>query len=566
MGILDKVKYDVDTPLWRQMKPTTVAHSAGSLACCDKRNDIQVDHSMYIVGSATALYRQSERYNGPMNVGNPALAAFAVGGVSTFIPSFGITGTLAAGCTTTKIVTATAVQPVAAGATAIAALGLNQLVTTDTDYGYRIRIIGKVSGKIEERYIVGNTASATPTLYLDEALTFTPAAGDLFELQSGLVFMVAATTTAAGQSRFYNIANNAFTNGGATGVTTATAGAAVALDELYVPYDRVAGEGFIGDDYTYDTGATIRVSTKHCLQATATGASSITGQVTGGDVRVLANEYRNFQIRIVEDTVAPTAIGQRRMIASHTAGTSGVTAPVYTLGSAWAVTPSANAKFVIENPNLVIFQSAASATNLVYNFSNASITNGTGTIAAYTWSNTYLNAAHAGAVAAGCMMFPAYGHQPVTQTDGERLSRHSHIHLFRGNSTTLDRFDIAGGTTGAWTNGVTYTGNTISWTAGSSGDYDPVTFLGEYAYIVEGASNRVYQFNISAPSIAPYVALPVQSGTAAGSQRVCVLPAMQTIEVDQITGQWDIDEESKLAMVYVQSHLSTNIYRSDIIG
>lgn len=163
-------------------------------------------------------------------------------------------------------------------------------------------------------------------------------------------------------------------------------------------------------------------------------------------------------------------------------------------------------------------------------------------------------------------MFPAYGHQPVTQTDDVRLSRHSYIYLFRGTASTLDLFDIAGGTTGAWTNNVTYTGNTISWTAGSSGDYDPVTFLGEYTYIVEGATNRMYQFNISAPSIAAYVSLPLQAGTAAGGQRVCVLPAMQSHVVDAATGKEDTDEDSKLAMVYVQSHLSASIYRSDIIG
>ena len=58
------------------------------------------------------------------------------------------------------------------------------------------------------------------------------------------------------------------------------------------------------------------------LTATATGATSITGTVAGADAAVLLNEYRNFQIRIVEDTVTPTAVGQRRNITSHTAGAS----------------------------------------------------------------------------------------------------------------------------------------------------------------------------------------------------------------------------------------------------
>ena len=75
--------------------------------------------------------------------------------------------------------------------------------------------------------------------------------------------------------------------------------------------------------------------------------------------RVLANEYRNFQIRIVQDTVNPTAVGQRRNITSHTAGAS----PVYTV-PAWTVTPSANAIFVIENngDRILYWGSASSST------------------------------------------------------------------------------------------------------------------------------------------------------------------------------------------------------------
>ena len=560
MAILDKFRYEIDTPGWRQLKSLDVVHAAGGLMCCDKRNDQQCDHGLWQLASATALYKCSARYNGTHLMGTPALAAFAAGGGMWFVPSFGITGVIGVGSTTTKIVTSAA----SSMGSAIGALGTNQLVTTDTDYGYHIRIINKVTGKTEERFIRGNTAAALPVIYLDGALSSAPNSGDLFEIQSGGVMMLAATTTAAGQTRYFNCANQTFANAGATGITTATAASGVVLDELYVPFDRKTGEGFLVGAGTYDTsytsdidGSTIN-EIKGCLIATATGASSITGQLSEGDFQVLANEYRNFQIRIVEDTVNPTAVGQRRMIASHTAGASAV----YTLGAAWTVQPSANAKFVIENPNLLLVQSAAQVAMLTYNLSNATINNGTNSITAFTWSSTYMGAAggtaHAAVVAAGTMAFPSYGHRPQRQNDGVKLSRHSYIWFFRGGATTLDLFDLAGGTAGTWTNAVVYSGTATTFSTGACGDYDPVTWDGEYAYIqnyVAAGQTSMYQFNVSAASLVPWVKTPLQSGTAAIGNRLCI-----TSHVPDRAAT----SEDKLAMIYLQSHLSNIMYRSDI--
>lgn len=559
MGILDKFKYEIDTPGWRQMKPLDVVHAAGSVICCDKRNDQQCDHGIWHLASATALYKYSARYNGTHFMGSPALAAFAAGGTMKNAYSFAIYGTIGTGSTTTKIVTSTALSL----GTAIAALGTNQLVTTDTDYGYHIRIVNKVTGRTEERFIRGNTGSATPVIYLDGPLQSAPNNGDIFEIQAVGALIVAATTTAAGQSRYFNGANQVFANAGAMGITTATAMSGCVLDELTVPYDRQTGEGFFVGNGTYDSAYTSDIDqedkneVKGCLTATAIGASSITGESSAGDYQVLQNEYRNFQIRIVEDTTNVTAVGQRRMIASHTAGPSAV----YTLGAAWAVTPSANAKFVIENPNLFLVQSAAQVAMVVYNFSNASITNGTNTIAAFTWSSTYFNCAgataHAAVVAAGTMCFPSYGHQPQRQNDGSKLSRHSYIWFFRGGSTTLDLFDMAGGASGTWTNAVTYSGVATAFGAGSCGDYDPVTFNGEYAYINLNGTNLMFQFNVSAASLVPWVKAPLQAGAAAIGDRIAVTSHV---------AEANADSEDKLALMFLQSHLSANMYRSDITG
>ena len=81
------------------------------------------------------------------------------------------------------------------------------------------------------------------------------------------------------------------------------------------------------------------------MLATGSAANTITGQASNGDASVVINKFRNYQIRIVEDTAIPTAVGQRRRISSHTAGPSAV----YTVATNWTVTPSATCKFVIEN-------------------------------------------------------------------------------------------------------------------------------------------------------------------------------------------------------------------------
>ena len=108
MAILDKFRYEIDTPGWRQLKSLDVVHAAGGLMCCDKRNDQQCDHGLWQLASATALYKCSARYNGTHLMGTPALAAFAAGGGMWFVPSFGITGVIGVGSTTTKIVTSAA--------------------------------------------------------------------------------------------------------------------------------------------------------------------------------------------------------------------------------------------------------------------------------------------------------------------------------------------------------------------------------------------------------------------------------------------------------------------------
>lgn len=537
MAILDKIKYGIDLPIWRQTSPMPI-HAAGVSLCSDKRNDISAYNAVFQLQSAAAL----NVYYAPPNaygvVANTGLSAFGAGSTCEFAPSLSYVGSISTGCTTTKITTSTN-----NGTWALNGMVLGEGI------GFRIRIIGSSaggSGKIEERFVVANTSGATPTIYLNEALSFTPDSGDTYEIMAGRVYCL-GTTAGATQFRYYRIGIGDMVSAANTTLTIATESSMIALDELYVPYDRKGGEGFMVGAGTYDISGTM--TTKNCLTATSSASGTLTGQSSAGDAGVLLNEYRNYQIRIVEDTAIPTAVNQRRIIASHTAGAS----PVYTLGSAWSVTPSTTAKYVIENPNIIIlFTVAAGTTIYTYNPTAYTINNGTASINTNTWSTTYIGA-RGTVIAAGAFTFPSWGHQPATQTDGARLSRHSYIYSFRGNSTTLDLLDISGAAAGSWTNGITYNTQITNFTTGTGAAYANLDQGGRWGYIVNGATNLMSRFDVKNRTLYPWVALPAQAGTAAVGNRVAVTPYMTKTGTD------------KVSTVFVQSHTSTAMYRSEVI-
>ncbi len=483
-------KQVIDRQAWIQVSAAPNVHAAGGSMCSDLRNDVYRNPFVYQLASATVLNRYHIIHKAWNFVVSPALAGtFGAGAGCVFAPSLGLTGSIGAGCTTTKIVTTTTITSV----------GANMLASRSGNvYGYRVRIIGLSaggSGKTEERWIVANTSGTTPTLVLDSALSFTPANGDRYEILGGRVFMLSAGTNAAGLFKSFEVAANTLSGNLSVANLPATVGTdtdMIALDEQYVPASRKCGEGFLVGAGTYDG------TSKNCLTATASAAGTITGQASAGDASVLANEYRNFQIRIVEDTTTPTAVGQRRIIASHTAGAS----PVYTLGTNWTVTPSSNAKFVIEYPNLLFCRSTATSTVYTYNYSGATVNNGTNSIANDAWSGTYFGVA-GNAVGAGCVLIPSFGIDP----DADKNSRHSYIYLFRGgNVATVDLFDIAGGTTGSWTAGIVIDGG-VAVNTGSCGKYAPCDQNGRFGYLniyTASAVNQIFRFDVKNRILAPY--------------------------------------------------------------
>lgn len=521
----------IDVQMWRQTAATPNAHAAGGSICSDMRNDITRHPFVFQLVSAAILNRFNivQKAWGLANGAMGLAGTFGAAAATVFAPSLATKGTLLVNANTSKVSLSTALPT---------AVGLNMLANRggSGDTGFRVRVCNRVTGRTAERYIVGNTAGTTPVLDLDAPLPFATAAGDLYEIIGGRVFALNAGTLAAGIWKSYEVAANTLASALSTTnlpATIATDTSMLALDETYVPFDHLPGEGFVKGAYEYDGAAG-----KKALAATAAGASSLTGQLTGGDFAVVANEYRNFQIRIVEDATNPTAVGQRGIIASHTAGPN----PVYTMGAAWGVLPSAAAKYVIEYPNLILVRSSATTSIYAYNYSDASFANGTITIAAGAWSTGFAVAPAANAV--GGFWVPSFGIQP----DVAKNARHSFCYFFRGASATVDVFDLAGAAAGAWVSGVVIDG-AITLTTGTSACYSPFGNEGRYAYVniyTASAVNQMFRFDTKNRVLTPVVPTDrLQAGTAVAGNRMAAVAAVSVTP--------------KMDLVVLLNHLSVNV-------
>ena len=512
---------------WVQVTPVPNAHAAGMGIACDLRNDLSRNPFIYSLVSNSVLNRFNIITKASSLLINHSLSGtFGAGAGAVFAPSSSINGVIDTGCTNSFIKTSTVIGS--------AGPGINMLANRggSGEYGFRLRIISKSAGKIEERWIIGNDGQLKTSFRLHEPLTFIPASGDLYELLSGSIYCLGAGTLGSNSWRRFEVGINALASRSNIGLPASinTEFSAVALDEQYVPTKNKPGEGLVKGTSNYDG------TSKTCLVATSSGVSSITGQATGGDSSLLENEYRNFQIRIVEDIVNKTAVGQRRIIASHTAGPN----VVYTLGSNWDVTPSVNCKFVIENPNLIILFSSGAKTTFTYNYRDELVNNGTASIAADAWSTTYF-AERPTTCSGGNTTIQSFG----IEVDEDKFARHSYIYSFRGgNSGGLDVLDIA---TNTWSQLVIYDGQGPMFNTGSCGKYAPFDNDGRFGYIncyVASATNQLYRFDVKHRVLSPFTPTDlIQSGTAAAGDRLGAIAVF--------------DNDNKYTNLFLINHLST---------
>ena len=503
-----------DIPDWEALANSPNAHAAGGCLAYDQRTGLDRHPLIYQYVSATIFNAYNPITDDWLFIGSPGMGTFGAGAGAVFVASAGPNGTITTGATSTSVVLSTALP---------AAVGINQLANRGDGVPFKVRIIdnaGGASGKTEEAYIIANTAGTTPTLTLSKTLgsstplSFTPTSGSRYEILSGRVFLMA---TAAAIWKYYDIATNSFSAALTTTnlSTPATDTWLGVLDELYTPPGQAAGAGFFGN-----------------LIATASGATSLTGTGAGADANLAANEYANFQIRIIEDTGTPTAVGQRRKISSHTAA-----APtVYTISSAWSVTPSATAKYVIEQiGDVIAFTGSATALSHTYaaggfRADGAWSTGSTSGAASLQIPNRQAN------TATGITACIAYAITP----DAAKATRRSGLYMIRGGAVaTIDCLDIAAL---SWSSGIggadiTY-GNKggETFTTGTCGVYDALgTYKdasaalgntgasepGLYWYLNQSAG-RFRRFDVKHRTLLPWANYRQGQGAAAVGERMAM--------------------------------------------
>lgn len=305
------------------------------------------------------------------------------------------------------------------------------------------------------------------TLGWSSALPNAVANTDTFAVNSGCVFIMSAGVTAAGSFRSYDLLTGTWATLSITGLP--------------------ASWGTDGKLVNANSRVAFAAGT-----ATAGGASTLTNSAKSWT----ANQWTNYQIRIA----AGTGIGQIRTIASNTA-------QVITVAAAWTVQPDATSQYIIEGNDDYFYLLGNNAVTM-YRYSRS----------ANTWATMAPTTARGGAPIAGMSA------NWVDQTGDTDWANESdirdgrYIYSFRGGATTLDRFDIAGGTAGAgaWA-AITYNNATETFSAG--GGYAADT---RYIYARKDATHRYFKYSLRGNYLEPVSTNLYADGAAVLGDKVWV--------------------------------------------
>lgn len=409
--------------------------------------------AMYVV-SATVQYLYHHDEDAWVQIPSGALAGtFGAGSCGEYHPWSNIY-TAIGGTTTTVQVSA-------------AAFNLNgvckgqtiEFISSDTNSGLR-RTISDIDTSVG--------GSGTITLYLDSAVSTVVLNTHTFRLTTGRFYIINAGLQAAGSFKVFDVATMTWTTRTQTGLP-----ATISTDSRLVcayNYNEIHATG----------------------TATAGGASSLTNSAKTWET----NQWTNYMIRIT----AGTGIGQTRVIASNT-GT------VITTSTAWTTTPDVTSAYEITcNEDWLYYMGTAAVT--MYRYS----------ITSNTWTTLAPTTARAGAPAAG-MGAVAIGESGISiWADESAIKDGRYIYSPRGGATsTIDRFDIAGGTAGAgaWQQ-ITYVG-TETFTTGSS-----CFAMGRYIYMRKDATNRFFKYSVRGNYIEPVTTDFLPDGAAILGNKIWV--------------------------------------------
>lgn len=523
----------LDRKEFQMMTPAPTASVAGAFVITPGSG--YKDYAMYVV-SATVQYLYSHDEDAWVQIPSGALAGtFGAGACGAYTP-WSITYTANGGSTTTVTVAA-------------ATHNLNGSVRGDT-----IEFLSAGAATGQRRRITGiltNAGTGTTTLTLDYPVATAILTSHTFRITSGRFFVMSAGTTAAGMWKAFDMGTMAWqaslgttnlpatwgTDGKAVGTNriantmvngAASSGSTTTLVDttanwdtnqwkgLYVAIIDGTGEGQSAKILS-NTATTLTISTVAVAPAAASAYqirafdSLACGVATSGSATTLvnsaknwtANQWTNYQLRIVSGTGA----GQIRTIASNTSTTLTIAA---------GATLDATSVYEIE-PNEDFIYLAGNNAVAMYRYS----------VSANTWTVMAPTTARAAAPSTGmCMDFVGETGDPLW-ADETNIQDGRYIYSVRGGAGALiERFDIAGGTSGAgaW-QAITYVG-AETFTTGSSAFQ-----FGRYLYIKKDATNRYFKFSIPGNYLEPFTTDLYPDGGALLGQKIWIRALDSTDQV-----------------------------------
>lgn len=362
------------------------------------------------------------------------------------IPSAALAGTFGAGACGCGVATSTGTSIGTATLTATSGttttLVTNQTLARDLR-GYSIQIVsGPGAGDI--RTISKNTVGANATVTVSTPFSSAITSSTTYKLLTPVWYILGAGTLATGSFRKYCFATNSWVSLSITGLP-ATVGT---------------------DGKLISTPSWIDTEINSFATGTATSGTGTT--LVNSAKTWTTNQWTNSQIRIT----AGTGIGQIRTISSND-GTS------VTVSSAWATNPDSTSQYSIEGND-----------DYIYYLGNAAVTLYRYSISANTWSTLTPSVARAAATSTGMSAHWIYGSTDSDWTNESAIINGRRIYSFRGGSTSvLDYYDIA---TNAWTNAVTYSPATETFTTGTKYVYNT-----NYIYISKESTGRWFKFDVT---------------------------------------------------------------------
>lgn len=317
--------------------------------------------------------------------------------------------------------------------------------------------------------ILNNAGAGTITINFADTAPTTILNTHTFRTTTGRFYVMGAGTTAAGSFKVFDMATMAWQ-------------ANLAITNL---------PGTWGTDgklvTAYNFGEIFATGT-----ATAGGASTLTNSAKNWT----ANQWTNYQVRIM----AGTGIGQVRNIASNT-GT------VLTTSAAWATNPDATSVYEI-----------TANEDYLYLLGNNAVTMYRYSISGNAWTVMAPTVARSAAPGTG-MSANAIGitGDALWANENAILNGRYIYSLRGGGNATMQRFDIAGGTSGAgaWSDVTTI--STETFTTGSS-----AFPMGEFIYIRKDATNRFFKYSIVDNAMRPFTTNLYADGTALLGNKIWV--------------------------------------------